>query len=81
MRVKGCISEYKWSGQKVNLEHQKGFGYIAQAHIPNQPRKKFDVKRKYYIIIGYCEHKYFVKCLGCYYFSFSLLKFVYILKI
>ncbi|KAF2899407.1 hypothetical protein ILUMI_06763 [Ignelater luminosus] len=44
--VLNATPEEKWSGEKVNLKHLKVWGSIAQAHVPDVLRKKFDPKSK-----------------------------------
>lgn len=54
--VKGALPEELWTGSKVNLQHLKVFGCRTYSHIPKKFRRKFDVKSKPMIMVGYCEN-------------------------
>lgn len=53
--VKNKVPEELWSDKKVDLSHLKVFGCQAYALKPKQKQKKFDVKTKELIFIGYSE--------------------------
>ncbi|KRY61318.1 Retrovirus-related Pol polyprotein from transposon TNT 1-94 [Trichinella britovi] len=51
-----CMTpEEAWSGRKPNLAHLKVFGCLAMVHVPSGQRKKWDLKSKERIFVGYCE--------------------------
>ena len=49
-------------GRKTILSHLKVFGSIANVHIPNGQRQKFDVKSERCILVGYLSKKKEYKC-------------------
>lgn len=42
--VKSIVPQESWTGMKHNVAHLKGFGCIAYAYVPDEPRKKLDNK-------------------------------------
>ena len=47
--------EEAWSGRKPDLSHVRVFGAKAMAHIPKCKRKKWDVKSREAILVGFDE--------------------------
>ena len=43
----------KWCGHKPDVSHMRMFGSICYIHIPNQKRRKLDVKAKRGVFVGY----------------------------
>ncbi|GFX26957.1 retrovirus-related Pol polyprotein from transposon TNT 1-94 [Trichonephila clavipes] len=46
----------KYSGRKPSVLHLKPFGCLAYAGVPKQIRKKFDMRAKMGIMMGYAQH-------------------------
>lgn len=44
-----------WSGFKPDLSHFRIFGSPAMIHVPDENRKKFEVKSVEHIFVGYCN--------------------------
>ncbi|KMQ83988.1 retrovirus-related pol polyprotein from transposon tnt 1-94, partial [Lasius niger] len=53
--LNNCTPEEIWTGRKPNLSHLRIFGCKAFSLIPTQQRKKWDVKTKECILLGYCQ--------------------------
>ena len=49
------VPEEIWTSKRIDLSHLRVFGCVAYAHVPDQLRKKLDVKSKRYYFVGYCE--------------------------
>lgn len=49
----GQIPFETWTGKRVHFRHIKTFGCNAYMHIPKQQRRKWDVKSKRMIFVGY----------------------------
>ena len=47
--------EEAWSGKKPNLQHLRVFGCLAYGQIPEQKRKKWNLKAKEFMFVGYCD--------------------------
>lgn len=47
--------EEAWSGRKPDMSHVRVFGTKTMSHIPKQKRKKWDVKSKECILVGFDE--------------------------
>ena len=47
--------EEAWSGRKPDLSYLRVFGCVAYAHVSKEKRKKWDLKSKMFIFIGYCQ--------------------------
>ncbi|KMQ88074.1 retrovirus-related pol polyprotein from transposon tnt 1-94 [Lasius niger] len=46
----------RWAGQKPDLSWIKVFGCVAYTHVPNQQRRKLDLKAQKMIFVGYQEN-------------------------
>lgn len=53
--LEGMCPEEAWSGRKPDLQYLRIFGCLAYGHVPQQKRKKWDVKSQAYIFVGYCD--------------------------
>ena len=49
------VLEEAWSGTKQFFTHMRMFGWMAYAHVPDQLRKKLDIKEVKCIFIGYSD--------------------------
>ncbi|MCO5572286.1 hypothetical protein L7F22_026040 [Adiantum nelumboides] len=52
----------KFTGKKSNVSHFKVFGCIAYVHVPDELRKKLDLKVEKYVFIGYSLEQKAYKC-------------------
>ena len=53
--VMNRVPEEAWIGTKQFVTHMRVFGCVAYAHVPNQLRKKLDIKGKKCIFLGYSD--------------------------
>ena len=53
-----------WTGKRAELDHLNVFGRTVYSHIPDQHRKKFDVKAQKCILVGYPDNQKGYKVLG-----------------
>lgn len=51
----GLTPMEKWTGSIPDLSHLHVFGCLAYSLVPGQHRRKFDVKSKPYVFVGYSE--------------------------
>ncbi|GAU43423.1 hypothetical protein TSUD_334860 [Trifolium subterraneum] len=52
-RLNGITPEECWSKNKPSVKHLRVFGSIAYKHVPDQLRRKLDVKATTMILVGY----------------------------
>ena len=53
---RNATPEDRWSGKKQDLKHLRVFGCKAMVHIPKEKRRKWDMKAKPAIFVGYSDN-------------------------
>lgn len=56
------IPEATWTNEKINLNSLQIFGTMVMVHVPKEKRKKWDVKSKQMIFVGYSETQKGFRC-------------------